>query len=193
MINRPIITDPDAWIGPKIQNDESWIYRFDAAALAEIDAALAHEHAHWHGGRWLRSHALFIVRMLQCYHPVALWVFREYCIEVEVGCDHAAVAGRDPRALARVLVGIYDATDTRDLAARAAIRKRVDAARQRALQRQGKPNAQLTVTEIDAQCAPSALSAKSGTRRSLPRWLTWLYSRTRTPNPPRWWCTKPRV
>jgi hypothetical protein len=42
MTNRPIITDPDAWIGPKIQNDESWIYRFDAAALAEIDAALAH-------------------------------------------------------------------------------------------------------------------------------------------------------
>ncbi len=98
----------------------------DRLTPPELELVLAHEHAHWHGGRWLRSHALFIVRMLQCYHPVALWVFREYCIEVEVGCDHAAVAGRDPRALARVLVGIYDATDTRDLAARAAIRKRVD-------------------------------------------------------------------
>ncbi|MEQ1776020.1 MAG: TauD/TfdA family dioxygenase [Burkholderiales bacterium] len=38
----PVITEPGAWIGPQIQNDMSWIYRFDAAALAEIDAALAH-------------------------------------------------------------------------------------------------------------------------------------------------------
>jgi hypothetical protein len=39
---RAIIDDPAAWIGPRIQNDPSWIHRFDAAALAEIDAALAH-------------------------------------------------------------------------------------------------------------------------------------------------------
>src|SRR5271169_2606131 len=37
-----------------------------------------------------------------------------------------------------------------------AIRARVDAARQRALARQGKPNAQLSVTEIDAHCVPGA-------------------------------------
>ena len=39
---RALITDPAAWVGPKIQNDPSWVYHFDAAALAELDAALAH-------------------------------------------------------------------------------------------------------------------------------------------------------
>jgi hypothetical protein len=39
---RDIITEPAAWIGPHIQSDTSWIYRFDASALAEIDCALAH-------------------------------------------------------------------------------------------------------------------------------------------------------
>ncbi len=39
---RALITDPAAWAGPKIQNDPSWVYHFDAAALAELDAALAH-------------------------------------------------------------------------------------------------------------------------------------------------------
>jgi hypothetical protein len=39
---RAPITDPAAWIGPHIQNDTSWVYRFDTAAIAEIDAALAH-------------------------------------------------------------------------------------------------------------------------------------------------------
>ncbi len=42
MPTRPIITDPSAWIGPKIQHDASWVYRFDSDAIAEIDAALAH-------------------------------------------------------------------------------------------------------------------------------------------------------
>jgi hypothetical protein len=93
---------------------------------AELEAVIGHEHAHWQSGRWFRSHALFAVRMLQCYNPVALWVFREYCIEVEVGCDAAAVAGRDPHVLARVLLRVYQDTDRRDLAAKAAIRKRVD-------------------------------------------------------------------
>ncbi|MHB1115902.1 YifB family Mg chelatase-like AAA ATPase [Sideroxydans sp.] len=36
----------------------------------------------------------------------------------------------------------------------AAIQQRVEAARQRQLARQGKPNAQLSVTEIDAHCTP---------------------------------------
>ena len=39
---RALITDPGAWVGPKIQNDPSWVYHFDAAGLAELDAALAH-------------------------------------------------------------------------------------------------------------------------------------------------------
>jgi hypothetical protein len=39
---RAMITDPAAWIGPQIQHDPSWVHRFDAAQLAEIDAALAH-------------------------------------------------------------------------------------------------------------------------------------------------------
>jgi len=38
----------------------------------------------------------------------------------------------------------------------ATIQQRVDIARQRALARQGKPNAQLTVSEIDEYCAPEA-------------------------------------
>lgn len=92
----------------------------------ELRTVVAHEHAHWMAGRWFQSHALFAVRLLQCYNPVALWVFREYCNEVEIGCDAVAVSGRDPRVLVRVLLKIYDGTDRRDVAARAALRKRVD-------------------------------------------------------------------
>ena len=39
---RKIITGPDAWIGPDIQHDASWIFCFDEASLEEIDAALRH-------------------------------------------------------------------------------------------------------------------------------------------------------
>ena len=39
---RDRVTGPDAWIGPQIQNDKSWVHHFDAADVAEIDAALAH-------------------------------------------------------------------------------------------------------------------------------------------------------
>jgi len=92
----------------------------------ELDTVIAHEHAHWASGGWLVAHALFAIRLLQCYNPVALWVFREYCVEVEVWCDAVAVSGRDPRGLARVLVRIYQATDRRDLAARGSLRKRVE-------------------------------------------------------------------
>lgn len=98
----------------------------DALTAEELDIAIAHEHAHWRPGRWWRSHALFALRVLQCYSPVALWVFREYCAEVEVACDADAVAGRDPHVLARVLLRVYKGTARRDIAARAAIRKRVD-------------------------------------------------------------------
>ncbi len=41
-IHRDSIISPDAWIGPQIQNEMSWIYHLDAADVAEIDAALAH-------------------------------------------------------------------------------------------------------------------------------------------------------
>ena len=92
----------------------------------ELETVVAHEHAHWQGGRWLRSHALFAVRLLQCYNPVALWVFREYCIEVEIDCDAVAVSGRDPHVLVRILLRIYRSTDRRDVATRRALRKRVD-------------------------------------------------------------------
>jgi len=92
----------------------------------ELAMALRHEHAHWQQGRWARSHALFAVRLLQCYSPVALWTFREYCLEVEIECDAAAVAGRDARPLTRALLAVYESTDRRDVAARAALRRRAD-------------------------------------------------------------------
>ena len=91
-----------------------------------LDAALRHEHAHWTGGRWITSHVLFVVRILQLHNPVALWSFREYCLEVEIQCDEEAVRDRDPRHLARTLLETYEATHRRDLAARAALRRRVD-------------------------------------------------------------------
>lgn len=93
---------------------------------AQLDVTLAHEHAHWAHGRWWRAHALFVARLLQGYNPVAMWAFREYCIEVEVACDAAAVAGCGPRTLIRVLLKVYEATSPRDVAAKAAVRKRVD-------------------------------------------------------------------
>ena len=39
---REPVTGPGAWIGPRIQNDASWIFHVDAEDAAEIDAALAH-------------------------------------------------------------------------------------------------------------------------------------------------------
>jgi Zn-dependent protease with chaperone function len=93
----------------------------------ELEAVLNHEHAHWQAGRWWHTHLLFAVRLLQSYNPVAMWAFREYCIEMELECDAAAVSGRDPNLLARVLLRMYHATDPRDVAGRSALRKRVDA------------------------------------------------------------------
>lgn len=98
----------------------------ESLTAPELETVVAHEHAHWIARGWLRAHGLFAVRLLQCYNPVALWVFREYCNEVEIGCDAVAVAGRDPGLLARVLLRIYQSTDRRDVATRAALRKRVD-------------------------------------------------------------------
>jgi Zn-dependent protease with chaperone function len=97
-----------------------------ALSADELDVVLTHEHAHWQRGRWWRTHLLFVIRLIQSYNPVALWAFREHCIEDEIACDAAAVAGRDRRLLARVLLRVYHTTDGRDLAARGALRKRVD-------------------------------------------------------------------
>jgi Zn-dependent protease with chaperone function len=98
----------------------------ESLTAPELEVVLRHEHAHWQAGRWLRAHGLFAVRMLQCYNPVALWAFREYCSELEIGCDAAAVQGTDPRVLGRILLRLYEAADRRDVAARGALRKRVN-------------------------------------------------------------------
>jgi len=92
----------------------------------ELAIAIAHEHAHAQPARWWASHALFVVRLVQIYNPIALWAFREYLIEVEVACDAVAVSQRDPHQLARILLKIYQSTDRGDVAARASLRKRVD-------------------------------------------------------------------
>ncbi|MBN43216.1 MAG: hypothetical protein CL573_07005 [Alphaproteobacteria bacterium] len=39
-IIRKEITSPDAWLGPKVQNDKSWLYELGTGEIAEIDAAL---------------------------------------------------------------------------------------------------------------------------------------------------------
>lgn len=120
----PIMLATGGWPGrPKLIVSRGAL---EALSESELAIVIAHEHAHWRAGRWLRAHLLFLVRLLQCYSPVALWVFREYCVELEIGCDAQAVAGRDPNQLVRVLLRIYQATDRRDVAARGALRKRVD-------------------------------------------------------------------
>lgn len=98
----------------------------DRLTEEELGAALRHEHAHWRAGRWTWSHALFLLRLAQCYNPVALWSFRAYCLELEITCDAEAVADGDPKVLARALLKVYEATDRRDVAARSALRRRID-------------------------------------------------------------------
>jgi len=92
----------------------------------QLDVAMRHEHAHWIGGRWWWSHALFGIRLLQSGNPVALWVFREYCLEIEIDCDAIAATGPDVAVLARVLLTVYQDTGPRDIATRQALRRRVD-------------------------------------------------------------------
>jgi Zn-dependent protease with chaperone function len=92
----------------------------------DLGLATAHEHAHWVEGRWWKSHLLFAARLLQCYHPTALWVFREYCSEEEIACDAVAVAGTEPAPLVRLLMRVYQETNPRDVSARSALRKRVE-------------------------------------------------------------------
>jgi len=97
----------------------------------ELDAVLRHENAHWLRGRWIWVHLLFAARAVQFYNPVALWVFRHFSLEHEIACDRDAVAGTDAKPLVRALLLIYEATNPRDLAARNALRPRVDTLRGR--------------------------------------------------------------
>jgi hypothetical protein len=97
----------------------------EALSDTELASVIAHEHAHWQDGRWWRLHVLFLVRLLQAYHPAALWIFREYCLEVEIECDDAA-ARADRPLLTRVLYRVYQSTDRHDRASRAVLRKRID-------------------------------------------------------------------
>jgi Zn-dependent protease with chaperone function len=99
----------------------------DLLPQGELEAVLRHENAHHTPRRWWTLHLLFAARLLQLPNPVALWVFRGYTLELEVACDADAVAGRDPRPLARALLAVYDRTDRRDVASREALRRRVDA------------------------------------------------------------------
>ena len=115
---------------PVLQISHDVLAALDADELA---AVLRHENAHWQRRRWLPLHLLFVARFIQLYNPVALWVFRAYCLELEIACDADAVAGAgigsdsgDPRPLARALLAFYDRTDPGDLAARGTLRRRVD-------------------------------------------------------------------
>lgn len=89
----------------------------------QLEAVLRHELAHWRRGWWV-PHLLYAARLLQIYNPVALWAFREYTVETEIACDADAVAGRDPRPLARVLLQLYE--ESHGSAARSLLRRRVD-------------------------------------------------------------------
>ena len=74
----------------------------------------------------LQNIALFLVRLVQSHNLVALRAFHDYRLEVAVACDARAVDGRDPHALARVLLKEYQATDHRDGAAKTLLRRRID-------------------------------------------------------------------
>jgi hypothetical protein len=90
----------------------------------ELELATAHEHAR--STDWTEIHVVFVAHVLQCYNPISLLAFRKYCLEVEIGCDARATAGRDPNALARVLLKAYQSTDRGDFMSRGTLRRRVD-------------------------------------------------------------------
>jgi Zn-dependent protease with chaperone function len=97
----------------------------------ELEAALLHEQAHWRAGRWWSTHALFAVRLVQLFNPVALWAFREYVVETEIACDRDAVTALPgvggARPLARALMKVYADTHRGDVGTRSLLRRRVDA------------------------------------------------------------------
>jgi len=112
------------WPGrPRLRVSHAALAALSAPSLA---AVLRHEHAHWVRGRWWRDHLLFVARLVQAHNPVALWVFREYLVEREIGCDREAVGEGDPAPLVAALLVLYESTDRRDVAARAVLRRRID-------------------------------------------------------------------
>jgi len=106
---RPRLMVPDGL--PPLSPDESDV-------VAAIQRAYAQER--------VKVIALYLIRLVQSYNPVALWAFRDYAFEAEVSCDARAVVGRDPQVLARVLLKIYQATPHRDGPGRNRLRRRVD-------------------------------------------------------------------
>lgn len=108
---------------PRILLSEELISRLDEE---ELRAVIRHEQAHRGRGHWSAHHLLFLARALQLHNPIALWAFREYCVEVEIECDRLAVEDRDPRPLIRALLALYDDTDPRDVASRRVLQRRVD-------------------------------------------------------------------
>jgi Zn-dependent protease with chaperone function len=102
-----------------------------AGALEDLDddellATLLHERAHWNGRRWLATHALYAIRLFQCWNPAALWTFRTYGVEIEVACDAEAIAGHDGKPLIRALLKVYETLGRGDVAARRTLRLRID-------------------------------------------------------------------
>jgi hypothetical protein len=93
---------------------------------ASLDAVVRHEMAHQGRRLWVDQRLLFLARLLQLHNPVALWAFREYCVEVEMACDREAIAGGDSEPLTRALLLVYEDTDERDLAGRSVLRQRID-------------------------------------------------------------------
>lgn len=115
---------------------------------ADLDAVLRHENAHWRHGRWWRTHALFGLRLLQLFNPVALWAFREYTVETEIACDAEAARGHDPRPLARVLLRLYEDSAVSGPGTRSTLRRRVDAL----LSRIPRPDEEPSTTAVWAGC-----------------------------------------
>jgi Zn-dependent protease with chaperone function len=99
----------------------------DRLSSSQLSAALAHEHAHCEPRRWWTLRVLFIARALQPHSPAALWAFREHCLGEEIACDREASTDRGVIALARTLLRVYQRTPRTDVAARAALRHRIDA------------------------------------------------------------------
>lgn len=107
---------------PRLTISDSLVRHLDAPSLA---AVLRHEWAHSRPRAWVAMHLLWTARLVQCFNPVALWVFREYSIESEIACD-AEAAGDDPIPMARALFVLYEESEEDEEVQRRVLRRRVD-------------------------------------------------------------------